>query len=234
MISDAESAVGEPAQEYERLWRVGRAALIHGTYRCDERPTDGTRRWGLSAVFELPEPMCGLLERELETIRERSGNAHLYYQPNNFHITIRTLEGYRTFIPPEHVDHYVRQAKEAADGLVPQIRLRGLCASDGGIFACGYANSDVDLMRRRLAIAAESYRSVGPPGVDDRRIRNTLHVSLMVFVGRRPAALPALAQSISERRTADFGSFAPRALRLVSYEWTADTVRMNQLASIPL
>lgn len=216
---------------YNALWRRGDRALRRGMISAEEPPTEGSPRWGVSVVIRVPGPIARLLTDETTQIRALSGSSHLYYEAGSFHITVRSLEGYRAVVPSWVLDQYIGQVARSAAGLRPRIELRGLCASEAGILVCGYSNSDLGLMRRRLADAADG--SIGPKGVDDQRIRNTAHVSLVVF--QEPTvAMIQVADRIARSRWVRYGMVEPDRLQLVQYEWTSDGVLLHELAHVDI
>jgi hypothetical protein len=217
---------------YDALWQRGKSALRHGPLVLDEPPVPGSSRWGLSAVIALSDEIAGRLAEEVERLRAIAGRPHLYYDRASFHLTVRSLEGYRTTVPPADIAEYLTGVSEAAVRIRPKIEMRGLCAGESGVLACGFADADMDRLRTRLTARAAAHGRRGPAGVDDERVRDTLHASLMVF--RQQRFLPDLADYIESRRSWHFGSFVPDAIRLVQYEWTSDGVRMSQVGAIDL
>lgn len=98
--------------------------------------------------------------------------------------------------------------------------------STGGIFVKGYPSASVQNLRVRFDELAQS---IGPQAYrsnDYGAVRDTAHVSLAVF--RAPATPePRLADFVAARSNTDYGLISPLRLALVSYDFSAGSMRMN-------
>jgi 2'-5' RNA ligase len=217
---------------YDRVGEAGEPALRSGRYAGEQPPVTGDPRWGLSAVIVPPPDLADRLAAIAAELTRLQRGPHLSYQAEDIHFTVRSLEGFQEQVERSVVEQYAAQLRTALGGLRLQVRLRGLVASPGGVFACGYPNPAIAVLRHRLHEAARD-RAPAIPSVDAKRIRNTFHASLTVL--RPPAcAEAALADRVAALRTCDLGEFAPRQVDLVSYEWSAGSVVMRPLAVVPV
>jgi 2'-5' RNA ligase len=219
---------------YNQLWRAGRASLLRATYQPDETPRQGDRRWGLSLVVPVEGPAQDVLAQELRALHQASAGSHIVYKPGELHLTVRSLEGYADEVSKKHVARYARLIRSAAEDLGPiRLRLRGLGGSPSGLFAQGYVGTNLQALRQRLYEECQRLGPLGLPGADAQRVRNTAHISLVVF---RAPVVPEreLASYVDSRRKSDFGTFEVPALTLVRYRPTARRINVHHLARIEL
>jgi hypothetical protein len=221
-------------QTYARAWVEGAAAMRAGTCQPDTPPAEGDPRWGLSVVIGIDGEVRDRLATDLAAMRALCPDRHLVYLPEHLHCTVRSLEGYQDRVPAEQVDHYVEQLSTATADLPPlRLRVDGLGGSPGGVFALGYPTASLHTLRARLHEAACRTGPLSVAGSDARRVRNTAHVSMVVF-GEPIRPEPRLADHVAERRDTTYGTVDVTALSLVRYRWADGTVRMRRLARIPM
>ncbi|MFJ8046265.1 2'-5' RNA ligase family protein [Kitasatospora sp. NPDC096147] len=217
--------------KYRDLSSAADRALRSAAHHPDPVPTDGDPRWGLSLVLRIEGEVRDALCAELAALAAARRAPHLVYAPEHLHSTVRSLEGFRDEVPPGLVDRYAALVREAVAGL-PEIEIdfRGLGASEGGVFACGYAGPGLTELRERLRRARPASDR---PGGDGDRVRDTAHVSLMVF---RPPLVPepGLADHVAARRDTAYGTVRVRSLSLVRYRPTADSAGLTELDRITL
>lgn len=222
------------SEHYKRLWSEGERAMRTSACRPDSPPSEGDPRWGLSVVIPIDgEPRDRLLS-ELPGIRAACRTRHVHYAGDNLHCTVRSLEGYQETVPAEQVDYYAQQVAGAVADLPPlRLTLRGLSGSPGGVFACGYATSALPTLRNRLHQAARHRGALAVPGADADRVRDTAHVSMLVF--QHPVVPePALADYLAARRDLEYGGLDVTALALVRYRWRDSTIHMEELERVRL
>jgi len=170
------------------MWASGEGSLRLAEHEPNPIPLHGDRRWGLSLVLLIEGSVRDELRSELDALASLRRTPHLVYAPEHLHSTIRSLKGFQDEVPASQVEHYADQLGRVAEGLPPmKVEYTGLSGSAGGIFACGYPSESLITLRRRLH---EDQLPVGPLGVesaDANFIRDTAHVSLMVY---RPPLTP--------------------------------------------
>lgn len=224
----------ELCARYRAIGMSGQRALRDGTYVADPIPTPGDARWGLSFVLRIEGDVRSALRPELDALSALRRSPHLVYRPDHLHTTIRSLEGFHDHVAADQVEHFADQLRRAVRGL-GQVRVAysGLAGSPGGIFACGYPSQALGHLRERLHEAQLLSGPMAAPGSDAASIRDTAHVSLMVY--RTPVVLePALAEHLAAREHTPFGAMVVRALSLVRYRPTRDSVGLTELARIAL
>lgn len=242
-----------PASIYRGTLAAAERALAAGTYHPDTPPVDGAPRWGISVVIRVDGPVRDRLARVLADLRALRRSPHLVYRPADLHCTVRSLEGHQRVIPPGRARRHADRIVEAAAGLPPlRLRVRGLGGSPGGLFACGYPTPALRTLRVRLGELAAVDRATGAagvPGGDADRIRDTAHVSLLVFAGP-VVAEPELLGHLAAHQQTEFGVLDVGHLSVVRYDWTlgqatgtptgeggagmAAAVSMTELARVPL
>lgn len=228
------STGGALAETYRNLWGGGELALRQAAHRPDEVPGHGSPRWGLSLVVRVDGAAREALAAELETLALLCRAPHLVYRPEDLHLTVRSLQGFADEVAPADLAHYAGQARRAVEGIGElAVTLRGLGGSPGGLFACGYPTPALRELRRRLLDGAAAGRLPAVPGGDGERMRDTAHASLVVY--RPPVvAEEALADHVSARGEAEYGTLAVRSLSLARYRPTATEVELEELERIEL
>lgn len=222
----------ELAQKYAEIHSSSAEIVRSGSYTPDAVPATGDSRWGLSLVV-LPDPR--IAQRLADAARElgrAAANPHIAYQPDDIHITVRSLEGHERPVSDETVRNYLDRIEPLTknlDGL--RIELRGLFTTRGGVIAGGHPNQVLTTLRSRLLQdwQAQGFESI--PGGDADGSRDTAHTSLMVFrAGAHPET--TLVDLIESAADTHFGTITARALALVSYQVTEDSIHLNHRAEI--
>lgn len=220
---------------YDRIWSGARDKALTNNMDCDLPPDIGETRWGLSLVLRVPF---------LESIAEicpaliaRAGPGHFCYDSRNFHMTLRSIEGYRGDIPGG--DRRALLYAERIAGVLPQLRglsvtLQGLTCGNSSVLVQGWPSIDLQAFRLALFHALEGIEISVPGGeISAERVRNTAHASLLLL--NAPLADPAgFADFIVQHRDLSFGAFAPEAAELVFYRRTRTETFVETLASLPI
>jgi hypothetical protein len=219
---------------YRALWEASDVALRAGTYKPDPIPAQGDSSWGLSLVFRVEGHVLASLSAELDEMVRIRRAPHLVYASRDLHSTVRSLEGFQGAVPPNQVAHYARQLKRVSNGLgAIEIDYIGLGGGTTGIFACGYPSPSLAELRRRLHDDQLLLGPLGVAGADANRVRNTAHVSLLLF--RSPKVIETdLAEYVSARTDQYYGTATITSLSLVRYEPKCDSVNMEELARIEI
>lgn len=219
-------------EKYAEIHFSAAESVRRGDYSPDVVPVTGGSRWGLSLVA-LPEP--AIARRLAKTALALSGaasNRHVAYQPNDIHITVRSLEGHEHQVSEETVTNYLSRIRRLTENLGEiQVDVRGLSATRGGVIACGYPNDTLVILRSRLLQDWQAHGFESIPGGDGDGNRDTAHSSLMVF---RPGGSPEpqLVDLIESKANTQFGAVTTRTLALVSYQVSEDSVRLHRRAEI--
>jgi hypothetical protein len=233
-VSSSEHAADvSSAGRYDDLWSRTVVALRSASYHPQPVPAHGDPRWGLSVVVPIDGVVAQRLGCELRHLARLRNGGHIVYRPDSLHCTVRSLEGYQNHVAPAQVEEYVAQVRSAALSLAPlTLRLKGIGGSPAGLFARGYASPSLHELRLRLHRAAAVRGPLAVPSIDVQRVRNTAHVSLMVF---RPPCRPepALVGHVSDRTEVDYGELKVRELSLVAFEWTNGIIAVREFARVP-
>lgn len=231
MISEPDH--GAYRTRYEAIWSGARAIVSSGAVHVDPLPEPGQPRWGVSAVLrpDLPDAVWRRLDRLVELL----GPGHAVYDPSGVHVTLRSLESYRSHVPVD--DDLVRAyasvlASLRAPGGPLRVRFRGIVGTPTGVILCGYPQFDlVSLRRRYFAELAERGLTESGPETRLDGLRDSCHASLVVFGGplRHPAAAFAL---LEDARFEDFGVVACDRIEIVRYARDRHTVETHVLATV--
>jgi hypothetical protein len=174
------------ADTHARFRSSGRDALLGGWAVHDRPLTDGGHRWGLSAVLRPAGPELSALSALGRSAEAAAGPGHWVHAAEVLHITLRTLEPYRSVVPPgdARLRGYGEALDAAASGL-PAVRMRlsGVSPHAGGVLVLGHPLDDTiwRLQRRYMAALPEGGRF-------EERVRDLWYVSLVHFAG--PLARP--------------------------------------------
>lgn len=216
---------------YDRIHESSRSAVLNGTYRDDTVPTDADPRWGLSLVALPPADLAERLAGLAADLAARATNPHVPYEAANVHVTVRSLEGYASVIPPAVVATYADRVGRLLTGLDElTIAFGGTAVASTGVIARGFPNHTLRELRDRLRRDAAEHPPLLYPSGDAGRVRDTAHASLLVFrAGFGPD--PDLVRAVEAARH-EFGAFTTRRLALVSYRVRVDAVRLVRLADL--
>ncbi|MEV0622943.1 hypothetical protein AB0I81_57165 [Nonomuraea sp. NPDC050404] len=209
----------------------GRAALLSGRATHDTVMVEGAGRWGTTALLR---PQGEIVDRMTELVSTLDAPGHWVHRGPTLHITLRTLEAYRSDIPPD--DPLRRACAEAlaraADGLPPaRARLTGVSPHGGGI-VLGVRPDDDTLatLRKRFAHA------LGTRGVRDYergRVRDRWYVSLVHFA--RPLTNPGeIVEWCDAHADTDFGPATLPTAEIVRYAHTGTGIHVDSLEQVRL
>ncbi|MGW3351432.1 hypothetical protein ACWDA3_49730 [Nonomuraea rubra] len=209
----------------------GRAALLAGEATHDLPMVDGATRWGAAAVLR---PEGEIVDRMTELAATVNAPGHWVHGGRTLHVTLRTLEPYRTHIPQ---DDPLRRAygaalAEAAEGLPPaEVRLAGVSPHRGGVLVGAHPQDDtLDTLRKRFAHALESRRV---RDLERGRVRDLWYVSLVHFAA--PLTNPReLVEWCDTHADTDFGTTGLPAAEIVQFLHTGEGIRVHSLESAAL
>jgi hypothetical protein len=111
----------EPGK-FGRLFAEGRQALLTGTHQSQSAPVDNGPCWGISAVLRPDSASAQAIEQIAATAAAVVGDSHwMAGAPSSSHLTLRSLERYRTSVPPGDplVARYAAALHTAAIGIGP-------------------------------------------------------------------------------------------------------------------
>ncbi len=220
---------------YDRIWSGARDRALGNAMACDLPPEIGETRWGLSLILRVPfrESIAGICP----DLIARAGGGQFCYDRSNFHMTLRSIEGYRGDIPTG--DRRARIYAERVAELLPQLRglsiiLQGLTCGNSSVLVQGWPSVDLRAFRVALFQALEGIEISVPGGeISAERVRNTAHASLLLL--NAPLADPAgFVDFIDQNREREFGTFTPEAAELVFYRRTRTETFVETLASLPI
>ena len=202
---------------FDRLFDLGRAALLAGSHQCETPPADGAARYGLSVVLR-PDPAAAA--RLAEVGAEAAGFAGGGHWPSGdadlVHFTVRSLERHRESVPAGDpaVRRYGAALDRAARGKI-RLRLAGLTLTPVSVMACAWPCDDA---ADEFATTLEA--ALGEDGGYENGERDIWYANVLHFAG--PIADPAgLVDWVTRRRTLDLG------------ETTVDTVELCQWVPDP-
>jgi|GEM_PF-6655526 len=216
---------------YDDLWSRGRQALSSGRLVAESLPSPGTSRWGISAVFR---PWSRALAECSEDCRLLVGPDSVVYGEDNLHVTLRSLEGWRSEVADQ--DDALGVYRDVLTSVVkhrpaPRIRFRGLTASASGVHVQGWPLDDVQALRIELhATLLERLLAARLPitGPETKRVelRRTAHATLAMY-GPKVAHADELCAFIERHRDTDFGEQCFETLWLVGYRRTSQSVALT-------
>ncbi len=220
---------------YDRIWSGARDKALANNMACDLPPDIGETRWGLSLILRVPF-LPGIAEI-CPSLIERAGTGHFCYDSSNFHMTLRSIEGYRGDIPGG--DQRALLYAERVAGVLPELRglsidLKGLTCGNSSVLVQGWPSIGLQAFRVALFRALEGIEISVPGGeISAERVRNTAHASLLLL--NAPLADPAgFADFIDQNRDRNFGAFTPEVAELVFYRRTRRETFVETLASLPI
>jgi len=146
-VSDSAS---EPASEplprrtsratFDQLFAEGAQALADGSYGIQEVPTEGDRRWGVSALLRPNSRAAASLETLAREAAAVAGDGHwLTGAVGNSHLTMRALEYPRDDVGDDDpcVARYADALRAAAVGVRPlTFEVTGLTLTRLSVMAC--------------------------------------------------------------------------------------------------
>jgi hypothetical protein len=204
---------------FERLFGLGRDALLSGTHQCETHPVDGGSRYGLSVVLRPDPSAAARLATVGAEAAELTGAGHWPSGDADLvHFTVRSLERHRESVPPDDpaAGRY-RAALEKAAGRPIRLRLAGLTLTPVSVMACAWPCDDAaDQFATALAAA------LGEDGGYENGERDIWYANVLHFAG--PVTYPAaLVEWVTRRRTLDLGDTTIDTAELC--QWVPDRRR---------
>lgn len=225
----------ELQQIYDRIWAGARNKALENAMASDLPPEIGETRWGVSLILRVPFlPSIAALAEELTAT---AGPVHLCYDTSNFHMTLRSIEGYRGDVPGDDAAASLYAARSAE--VLPLLRglsieLRGLTCGNSSALVQGWPDGNLQDFRLALHRALEDIEIAVPSGeTAPDRVRNTAHASLLLMNGDL-ADPRGFAEIIDRHRETAFGSFKPEAAELVYYRRTDADILVERLELLPI
>ncbi|MFD1537536.1 2'-5' RNA ligase family protein [Nonomuraea guangzhouensis] len=222
--------------DFTAFFAAGRDALLSGRATHDRPMVEGAARWGATTILR---PAGTVLDRLAELAQQAgavAGPGHWAHGTDCLHVTLRSLEPYRSVIP---VDDPLRLAyadalREAAAGLPPvPVELRGVSPHAGGVLVCGHPVDDTLVtLQKRFAheLAARGVRDF-----EHGRVRDRWYVSLVHFADPVPVtAAEAIVAWCDERADLPIGVAELAAAEIVQAVHTGTGVRLDTLERVPL
>ncbi|MFB4272608.1 hypothetical protein [Nonomuraea sp. GTA35] len=209
----------------------GRAALLAGEATHDIPMVEGAMRWGAAAVLR---PEGAIVDRMTELAATVEAPGHWVHGGRTLHVTLRTLEPYRTHVPEDDPARraYGAALAEAVDGLPPAgVRLAGVSPHRGGVLVGAHPQDDtLATIRKRFAHALESR---GVRDLERGRVRDLWYVSLVHFAAPLTNAREIVAWCDTHADT-DFGTAELRTAEIVQFLHTGGGIRVRSLEGAAL
>ncbi|BFP54630.1 hypothetical protein OG554_15900 [Streptomyces griseus] len=214
--------MGNP--RFTELFEQGRDALLSGDVPCQEPPSEGGGRWGLTVVLRPESSVARQMERVTAEAMAVAGGSHWPTGAGaSSHFTVRTLERYRPIIPKddERVLRY-QAALRQASARVGTIRLEltGLTLTPASVMLC--ASPSDEAIERFAGYLAEELASDG--WFEAGFTRDIWYSNLVHFTGL-PENSQALVEWVAARRNLNLGTSVHTFADLVS--WTFDGRHME-------
>jgi hypothetical protein len=220
---------------YKKMWSQFQAETSENKQSVDLPPKLGDSRWGASLILRLYQEKSQLIEQLQQTTNELIplvGDRQLFYEPDTFHTTIRSLEPFREFTADdERIDTYQEILGEFSNefGSIV-IDYMGLTISGATIMVQGWPENDsLQSLRGQLAIKLRDRNlHIGP---EEHELRTTAHTSLVVFT-EKIKNVPRLLQYIGANRMTKYGRLQTNKIELVKYTRLPYSVSIDTLASV--
>lgn len=220
---------------YDEMWQQSYSSLVRGQVDPDPVPVAMSKRWGISAIFRIPEVMSERFEAIVSDLRQWTGDTHVLYDSSNLHTTIFAFECYRENVLKDDkaVLQYTNILRELArDYTSIDIVYEGLSANRTGIIVQGYPLT-THLQDLRHALQDRLCASKLLSGPDAEHLRQGAHVSLVVFGGNIQAATP-LTSYLATNRDTDYGTATIQRIQLVRYQRMPYAITILPFATIDL
>lgn len=185
---------------FDQLFTEGAAALADGSHGIQVAPTEGDRRWGVSALLRPDPEAAASLESLAREAAAVAGDGHwLTGAAGNSHLTMRALEYPRDGIGDDDpcVARYAEALRTAVAGVRPlTFDVTGLTLTPLSVMACAMPADDV--ADRLSAAYAEA---LGPDAWLEREFqRDIWYLNILHFAAPVPDPR-ALTGWVAERRS---------------------------------
>jgi hypothetical protein len=222
-------------EEYRRVTERGLRALDSGKMELDQIPIEGSTRWGLSLVYR-PSNLFMAIQPLCRQLRESIRTQIFLYDESNLHVTIRSIEGFRSIdhVENDTFERYIQKLRVHGN-LIRRIRIsfRGIAPTPSGIIIKGYPNEHLQELRwllfRNIGGDAAIVRS---PETSIERMRRSAHASLLIYE-ENPRDLELIKGMIQRWGESEFGTESIETLALVAYERAPGVVKLVKFADIP-
>jgi len=201
---------------FDQLFTEGRKALLDGTHRCQERPVDGSPRWGMSALMRPDPSAADVLDQIAHLAAAAAGGAHWTSGATvSSHLTLRSLEPFRSHVPVNDplVERYAVALRSAAMGIGPiRFAVTGLTLTPHSVMACAVpADSAAD------DLAAAYADALGSDGWHEGEFkRDFWYLNLIHFA--EPIARPAeLVGFVADRRTTELADLLVTQVQITQW-----------------
>ncbi|MEV4562174.1 hypothetical protein AB0K12_00230 [Nonomuraea sp. NPDC049419] len=217
--------------DFSEFREQGRAALLAGEATHDVPMVEGGTRWGAAVVLRPAGEVVGRLTDLAATVH---APGHWVHGGPALHVTLRSLEPYRSVIPEDDPLRraYAAALAEAADGLPPAwVYLAGVAPHRGGVLVGAHpVDETLETLRKRFARGLESR---GVRDLEYGRVRDRWYVSLVHFAGPLTDAEEIVAWCDAHADT-DFGLAELPVAELVQFVHTGAAIRVDELDRVPL
>ena len=220
---------------YDDIWRASREHYRRRDVVVDDRPIEGSARWGISAVLR-PSTVPEAIRNAAQQLADVMGNGHVFYGPGNLHVTVRSIEGYREAVPrgDQRIALYEGVLRRALEHLGPvTVEFAGLTASRSSVLLQGWPDASLQDFRDRLYdMLSEVGAIVSGPELSRSSIRKTCHATLALTGG--PLEVPErFVEFIDDHRATYYSRITFGQLELVRYHRTSAQVAVESLGTLP-
>lgn len=215
---------------YNSIYHKNISSIGKNSIVAEPLAKEGEMRWGVSAVLRgtLPDKV----QSTINEARSLIGESHTYYDQGNWHLTVRSLEPYRSFIPVSdaRINSYIEVLKRLNRKNLKVI-FKGFVSTPSGLLLCGYPQ--FDLTDLRLSIYNELARQdlvAESPEPTINKIRNTCHASLAIYGGKF-ADTKSFTAFLNSKKCEDFGFVDNLQMEVVRYVRTENHVELMRLST---
>lgn len=218
---------------FDQLFAEGAAALTDGSHGTQVVPSEGDRRWGVSAVLR---PDLGAAASVAALAREAAavaGDGHwLTGAVGNSHLTMRALEYPRKDIRDDDpcIARYAAALRTAVAGVRPlTFEVTGLTLTPLSVMACA---QPTDEAADRLS--ADYTAALGSDAwLESKFVRSIWYLNVLHFA--RPVADPrALIEWVAERREVDPIPLCVTEVEIATWRFTGTGMAPLCLAAVVL
>jgi hypothetical protein len=151
------------------------------------------------------------------------GDEHVFYGPENLHVTVRSIEGYREAVPrgDYRVSLYERVLCRALEKLEPvTVEFAGVTASTSSVLLQGWPDASLQDFRNQLYDMLSEIGAISGPELSRSSIRKTCHATL-ALIGSPLEVPERFVEFIEAHRATYYSRITFRELELVQYRRTS-------------
>lgn len=217
---------------FDKLFELGREAVLSRVHDCDKPPVDGGR-WGIAVILKPDTTLAGRLAEITDEAMAIAGSHHWPTgSPSAVHFTVRALEWFRTEVPEDDpsVARYTEALERAAKRAKPiALTIRGLTLTPSCVMMCAEP-TDETATGFAQALAGE----LGPDGwLEEDFHRDIWYATLVHFAG--PIDEPqALVDWVQQRRETLVAQADFDTAQLIRYTFNGRHTELAPLASVAL